>query len=1363
VCCELIDDPEEMVETTTTTTTTTIEPKAKQVKVPKKKKTTTSTTTAKMSTTTTTTTTLDKVCCKRPGIKGKLRNICRRGDTEVPLSKCAGQNKNSGWGGDPEANHRTKQTQGGGGGGLSAEIEGAAEAKGNTCVTKTPFGDKKDPAGRGGKVANEKNLEVLYNECLKEATMNSKMFVIYPDDANEKRSNCWLCSSEAVRSSKMKKAFLFKVSKAPSSMATSSGKVGKGGGKRYNNFLELGGDAAPVQKLTIIDGACPDSTRQVDMSRCGVNEKRPSHPAVCALQPGKSKPAYQSKDKFTCERATTTTTTTLPLSTTTTSTTTTRPNVCCGPLVTTTTTSTSTTTTTTTTTSTKAKVCCKRPGIKGKLRIACRTGDKEVPLSKCAGQNKGFGWNGDPEANHRTKKKRYNSLLELKSSASASPLQAGPRFQGVGKDGGSCADDPEGWKSSTGATCAQYKSNQWCNIDGSYGSGWEDSYENFAKWAVNKVDASQACCVCGGGSRSTANDYEIIEGECPSTMQLYPMKMCEIPQDAGPEPECPDPTGLPKGVTSNCEGGRAVGTVCSFDCEDGYKLSGKPASKCAVTKINGVVAAAYIGHTITCVPATCAVPKPLAKGVKTTCADNAPLGTLCAYECADGYSFGPPEETPKVVAPVRPSTTTTTAMVEMKEDAKPEEEKNPAAKTVAVAKDKEKVSTAAKKVRGKISKGAVNRGTPRGAVRRRSLLDLSLVRHARGASDPLKCDCVAEKGKDTAAYDCPKIVCTAALCPKPNDLAAGVTTTCVDDGAVGTKCRFACEPGYQVSGKTDSVCEVEAGKSTAAYVGQGVSCSAHPTSTTTITAAIATTTTTTMTMAVAPKVCCMEPGAVQEETSEEKACPEQAWVKQQNQNVVGGAETDLRGCEAAKGDIRGKPAEMRKCECECARETECAAVVFHAWGTMLKTSSEVDKADGFITWIKKKEDAPQEAPEEDKPVAKTVEVAKDTEKVCCKRPGIPGKLRIECRKGDDEVPLSKCAGQNKNSGWSGDPQALHRTTAAKKVGGKISKVAANRGTPRGAVRRRSLLDLSLKRRMSLGAKVGEVTGPVLLTVCSGKLVQVDMDKCVAPPDRTIGKHKALPPGMTCTVKVPVVGQPVTRENNLLKLYDMCHLLAQKGRHPLFVVYPKEARVSASNCWLCNGHEVRESKMRAAYLFKTILEEVSDHMTTSTSSTTTTTTSSTSTTTLAGAPKHPASLPAKVCCDPPGLKKPKLKMVCSASDKKVALSLCGGQKKMPEIAVKDSTTTTTTVLPEDSAEVEADSPKQLAAASCDTSTISRVNFKYVITHTLYTLLCTSHLPQLPIIPTRSYPPPPHTYILLIPTCWAPPPPMCELKN
>ena len=100
----------------------------------------------------------------------------------------------------------------GGGGQLSAEIEDAAEAKGMTCVTKTPFESKKE----GHPVASATDMQQLYTQCRAEATaQKAKMFVIYPEDANERRSNCWLCPEEGVRASKMKKAFLFKMSKEP--------------------------------------------------------------------------------------------------------------------------------------------------------------------------------------------------------------------------------------------------------------------------------------------------------------------------------------------------------------------------------------------------------------------------------------------------------------------------------------------------------------------------------------------------------------------------------------------------------------------------------------------------------------------------------------------------------------------------------------------------------------------------------------------------------------------------------------------------------------------------------------------------------------------------------------------------------------------------------------------------------------------------------------------------------------------------------------------------------------------------------------------------------------------------------------------
>merc|ERR1719445_2066602 len=61
-----------------------------------------------------------------------------------------------------------------------------------------------------------------------------------------------------------------------------------------------------------------------------------------------------------------------------------------------------------------------------------------------------------------------------------------------------CSDKPGDWKSSAGATCADYVSKAYCTADGGYGSGWDDS-STFDDWAVNGVAATVACCGCGGG------------------------------------------------------------------------------------------------------------------------------------------------------------------------------------------------------------------------------------------------------------------------------------------------------------------------------------------------------------------------------------------------------------------------------------------------------------------------------------------------------------------------------------------------------------------------------------------------------------------------------------------------------------------------------------------------------------------------------------------------------------------------------------------------------------------------------------------------------------------------------------------------
>jgi hypothetical protein len=68
---------------------------------------------------------------------------------------------------------------------------------------------------------------------------------------------------------------------------------------------------------------------------------------------------------------------------------------------------------------------------------------------------------------------------------------------------GTCADLP-GWLASTKSTCTDYQQRHWCTADGGYGQGWVAGgaeYGNFSQWgSADGVDATEACCSCGGGS-----------------------------------------------------------------------------------------------------------------------------------------------------------------------------------------------------------------------------------------------------------------------------------------------------------------------------------------------------------------------------------------------------------------------------------------------------------------------------------------------------------------------------------------------------------------------------------------------------------------------------------------------------------------------------------------------------------------------------------------------------------------------------------------------------------------------------------------------------------------------------------------------
>merc|ERR1712217_921315 len=103
-----------------------------------------------------------------------------------------------------------------------------------------------------------------------------------------------------------------------------------------------------------------------------------------------------------------------------------------------------------------------------------------------------------------------------------------------------CSDYPNGWRSSTHASCKDYADRKWCTKSGGYGTGWDfNQFVNFAKWAVNGIDASQACCECGGGQEPTPAPTP------PPTPAPAPARAPPPPPPLPPLPPAPAPAQIP--------------------------------------------------------------------------------------------------------------------------------------------------------------------------------------------------------------------------------------------------------------------------------------------------------------------------------------------------------------------------------------------------------------------------------------------------------------------------------------------------------------------------------------------------------------------------------------------------------------------------------------------------------------------------------------------------------------------------------------------------------------------------------------------------------------------------------------------------
>jgi len=66
---------------------------------------------------------------------------------------------------------------------------------------------------------------------------------------------------------------------------------------------------------------------------------------------------------------------------------------------------------------------------------------------------------------------------------------------------GTCSDSPKGWTDASGWDCFFMEDNGWCTPEGKHGPGWDTAWGVLSNFAVDGVDAFQACCSCGGGGK----------------------------------------------------------------------------------------------------------------------------------------------------------------------------------------------------------------------------------------------------------------------------------------------------------------------------------------------------------------------------------------------------------------------------------------------------------------------------------------------------------------------------------------------------------------------------------------------------------------------------------------------------------------------------------------------------------------------------------------------------------------------------------------------------------------------------------------------------------------------------------------------
>jgi len=92
-----------------------------------------------------------------------------------------------------------------------------------------------------------------------------------------------------------------------------------------------------------------------------------------------------------------------------------------------------------------------------------------------------------------------------------------------------CVTSPPDWSDSLGYTCDHYESREYCAPDGSLGAGWPtitirnqsaNLWGPLERYAWNGIDASMACCACGGGRTGPAVACTALQ--CPLGFSAKP-------------------------------------------------------------------------------------------------------------------------------------------------------------------------------------------------------------------------------------------------------------------------------------------------------------------------------------------------------------------------------------------------------------------------------------------------------------------------------------------------------------------------------------------------------------------------------------------------------------------------------------------------------------------------------------------------------------------------------------------------------------------------------------------------------------------------------------------------------------------------